>query len=188
MKDISGRFRKTLILTFLICTLLSFLSYIFIYLFSVSDRRDSVQEEQSSVVVSSQAEDIPSSDEDEISYETESSGRTAQDLPVDESSSLSRSDVSQSADRRDAQSAVPYYSEETESSVSAGMEEDSEEIIADDEPDCAPPADVTQEIFSQDSLPTSENISIPQPPSILYAFAYETDVIITGSDDHNGVG
>ena len=104
MKDISGRFRKTLILTFLICILLSFLSYIFIYLFSVSDRRDSVQEEQGSVVVSSQAEDIPSSDEDEISYENESPDRTAQDLPVDESSSLSRSDVSQSADRGDAQS------------------------------------------------------------------------------------
>ena len=183
MKDISGRFRKTLILTFLICILLSFLSYIFIYLFSVSDRRDSVQEEQGSVVVSSQAEDIPSSDEDEISYENESPGMTAQDLPADESSSLSRSDVSQSADRRDVQSAVPSDSEETESSVYAGMEEDSEEIIAADEPDCAPSADVTQENFSQDSMPVSENVSIPQPPSILYAFAYETDVIITGSDD-----
>ena len=184
MKDISGRFRKTLILTFLICILLLFLSYIFIYLFSAAGRVESVQEEQGSAVSSVKAEDILQSSEDETSYENEYSAVESYDHPSGEEPSSHPSDASQPAGgMTDPQDIVPPASEEKETSVSAGSEADSDDILTAEETDITASADALQDDSSRDSMHSSENVSVPQPPSILYAFAYETEVIITGSDE-----
>ena len=184
MKDISGRFRKTLILTFLICILLLFLSYIFIYLFSAAGRVESVQEEQGSAVSSVHAEDILQSSEDETSYENEYSAVESYDHPSGEEPSSHPSDASQPAGgMTDPQDIVPPASEEKEASVSAGSEADSDDILTAEETDITASADALQDASSRDIIHSSENVSVPQPPSILYAFAYETEVIITGSDE-----